>query len=780
MLFTLARYAEVTAPALYGRGVNLYWDARHVGGVVGMLVQVAPPWQVLAVFVGIVLALAAGGWLLGRCVARIARALDPRAPGPLAAATRRRAGVRRHGACCCCSRPIAPARSRSVASAISRSRWPRPGRGRSALLGGSWLANRETRALATAAGGSQAGGGAVVIPVLHTPAAAGPRPDVYVVFVESYGAVAWQRADIAARLVESRARLAASIARTGRGVVSAWVRSPTFGSGSWLAHASLIAGTEVRDGDDYARLLLRPRTRLTEAFRADGYRVLALMPGLRQAWPEGEYFRFDAIYGATQLDYRGPEFGWWRIPDQFALARLDQLEGARPAGVAPAGVASIGPARAPRFVFFPTISSHMPFRPTPPYQPDWERVLGPEPYGEEAARAIAQSPDWLQLGPAYADSLAYAQRTLAGYLERRVGQPLVMLLLGDHQPPAAVSGEGAIHGRAGARDRRPSRSARGAAGAGLRRRPRSIGARDRADARARALAGFRARRRAAVAFRADSCSTERRCDARACGRPGIAAKLTSIPDHGRRRMPASVHTEVLRYTAGGVELASYLAVDTSTNGRRPALAVYPEWWGLNDYARRRARELAQLGCVAIAVDVYGGGREAADSTEAGTLMNGLFADMAATGERVKAAIEQLRKHPLVDPTRVGAMGYCLGGALALHAARLGVDLKGVVSFHGSLGRTHVAKKGEFKPEVLICHGEADALVPAADQQSFHDEMAELAVPYQFISYPGAKHGFSNPEATDKGKKYNLPLAYDEKTDRQSWEDMKAFWQRVFR
>jgi hypothetical protein len=290
-----------------------------------------------------------------------------------------------------------------------------------------------------------ADGSTVVIPALHTPAGAGPRPDVYVVFVESYGAVAWQRPDIAARLVESRAELAASIARTGRGVVSAWVRSPTFGSGSWLAHASLLTGTEVRDGDDYARLLLRPRTRLTEAFRADGYRVLALMPGLRQAWPEGDYFRFDAIYGATRLDYRGPEFGWWRIPDQFALARLDQLEEQRAAGPAPAAPSSTGRARAPRFVFFPTISSHMPFRPTPPYQPDWERVVGPAPYGEDAARAIAQAPDWLQLGPAYGDSLAYAQRTLAGYLERRVGEPLVMLLLGDHQPPAAVSGEGASH-----------------------------------------------------------------------------------------------------------------------------------------------------------------------------------------------------------------------------------------------------------------------------------------------------------------------------------------------
>jgi dienelactone hydrolase len=245
-------------------------------------------------------------------------------------------------------------------------------------------------------------------------------------------------------------------------------------------------------------------------------------------------------------------------------------------------------------------------------------------------------------------------------------------------------------------------------------------------------------------------------------------------------MPASVHTEVLRYTAGGVELESYLAVDTAMKGRRPALAVFPEWWGLNDYVRRRARELAQLGCAALAVDVYGGGREAADSTEAGALMNGLFADMTATSQRVMAAIEQLRKHPLVDPTRVGAMGYCLGGALSLHAARLGIDLKGVVSFHGSLGRTHPARPGAITAEILICHGEADAMVPAAEQQGFHQEMTELGVPYQFISYPGAKHGFTNPEATEKGRKYNLPLAYDEKADRQSWEDMKAFWQRVFR
>jgi hypothetical protein len=441
VVFVLARYAEVTAPALYGRGINLYWDARHVGGVVAMLVQVAPAWQVLGGLAAVLLVLGAAGWLLGRCVARLARALEPRAAAGFDVATRRVLVAGAAGVLLLFAADRAGAlqeRGFGFFSVPVTQTWAR----QFALFGGSWLANR-----ATPAAGAAPPTDVVAIPVLHVPAAAGPRPDVYLVFVESYGAVAWQRPDIAARLVESRTRLAAAIATTGRGVVSAWVRSPTFGSGSWLAHASLLAGTAVRDGDDYARLLLRPRVRLTDAFRADGYRVLALMPGLRQAWPEGDYFHFDDIYGAARLDYHGPEFGWWRIPDQFALAQFDALEAARepatpPSGLQPPGAAA---ARAPRFVFFPTISSHMPFRPTPPYQGDWQRLLGPVPFGDEAARAIAQAPEWTRLGPAYGDSLAYAQRTLAGYLERHDGQPLVMLLLGDHQPPAAVSGEGAVH-----------------------------------------------------------------------------------------------------------------------------------------------------------------------------------------------------------------------------------------------------------------------------------------------------------------------------------------------
>lgn len=240
-----------------------------------------------------------------------------------------------------------------------------------------------------------------------------------------------------------------------------------------------------------------------------------------------------------------------------------------------------------------------------------------------------------------------------------------------------------------------------------------------------------------------------------------------------------IQITTLSYTAGGAALESYLAWDASLQGRRPAVMLLGEWWGMNDYLKRRARQVAELGYVALAADMYGGGLVAADSAEAGQRMNGLFADMAATGQRLEAHLAQLRAQPTVDGARIGAMGYCLGGALSLHAARLGLDLKGVVSFHGALGRTHQAKPGDIKAEILVCHGADDALVPEDDQKNFHDDMQALGVKYEFIAYPGAKHGFTNPEATEKGRKYGLPLAYDESVDRQSWQAMKDFWKRVF-
>jgi hypothetical protein len=173
------------------------------------------------------------------------------------------------------------------------------------------------------------------------------------------------------------------------------------------------------------------------------------MPGLRQNWPEGVFYGFDEIYGADRLAYGGPEFGWFAIPDQFTLDRLDALEMDRSR-------------RQPLFVFFPTISTHFPFSPTPPYQPDWRRVSTPHPYdGPAIVRAYAQQPDWTHFGPGYVDAMSYDLASIGGYLRKHAGRDLVLVVLGDHQPPAAVSGERApwdvpvhvIASRAGVLDR---------------------------------------------------------------------------------------------------------------------------------------------------------------------------------------------------------------------------------------------------------------------------------------------------------------------------------------
>jgi phosphoglycerol transferase MdoB-like AlkP superfamily enzyme len=189
-----------------------------------------------------------------------------------------------------------------------------------------------------------------------------------------------------------------------------------------------MAGVEVRDPQTYQLLLTQQCDTLPDRFARQGYRSLALMPGLRHAWPEGTFYGFEQIYDARALAYQGPEFGWWRIPDQYALARLDQLEIA----TAP---------RPPLFVFYPTISSHLPFRPTPPYQANWARMLTQRPFESRTLEAsLARAPDWTNLGPAYTDALSYSFTWLAGYLEQHATADLVMIVLGDHQPPATVSG----------------------------------------------------------------------------------------------------------------------------------------------------------------------------------------------------------------------------------------------------------------------------------------------------------------------------------------------------
>jgi hypothetical protein len=405
----LGRYAEVTAPALYGRPVNLYWDAQHLPNVAAMLVRVADPWLVAVGAVAIVALLLTTVAALRLALARVVRGLE--APGE------RRAVVAvtvtltalfmlghlhpQLGTLRWFSLPVTGTYKQQMAflaDALNE------GRAAEALPPEVDLGNGSLDAL---------GGG-----------------DVVLVFLESYGAASYDTPEIANPLADARERLAESVRRSGRQAMSAFVESPTFGGASWLAHASFMTGARIGFGGPYDLLLTQRRDTLPKRFKRSGYRAVALMPGLRQGWPEGAFYGFDAIHGAEALAYRGPEFGWWRIPDQYALAKLADIELAETP-------------RRPLFVFFPTISTHIPFRPTPPYQPDWSRFATAEPYDQSDVDAsLAQGPEWLNLRPAYIDALRYAYEYWSGWLAARADADVVLVMLGDHQPPSSVSGEG--------------------------------------------------------------------------------------------------------------------------------------------------------------------------------------------------------------------------------------------------------------------------------------------------------------------------------------------------
>jgi hypothetical protein len=268
-------------------------------------------------------------------------------------------------------------------------------------------------------------------PRLRSNLAALDGDDVLLIFVESYGRTTYDRPEFVDYLRPARAQLQAAIHDTGREVVSAFVTSPTFGGTSVLAHLSLLTGIQVRDTRSYRLLMTQHRPTLVSVFRSAGYRAIAFMPGNQHPWPEGSFYGFDRIYGADQLNYQGPKFGWWHIPDQFSLAALDADE--------------LQPhPRRPLFVFFPTLSTHMPFRPTPPLQPDWSRMLTAQPYDAAPLQAaMAKTPQWTHLGESYIGSVRYFFDTFASFLRRRPDEHSVMILLGDHQPASSVSGEGA-------------------------------------------------------------------------------------------------------------------------------------------------------------------------------------------------------------------------------------------------------------------------------------------------------------------------------------------------
>jgi len=241
---------------------------------------------------------------------------------------------------------------------------------------------------------------------------------------------------------------------------------------------------------------------------------------------------------------------------------------------------------------------------------------------------------------------------------------------------------------------------------------------------------------------------------------------------------AILHTEAIEYDGSGTVQRGYFAYDKTIQGVRPGVLVFPEWWGVNDYIKERTRKLAELGFAVLAVDMYGGGQLASNADEAAGMMNWVLNDMETGTARIRAGYECLKGQPLVDPLRIGAIGYCFGGAMALHAARIGMDLLGVVSFHGALGSFHKPSQGEVKAKVLVCHGAEDAMVSDQDVTSFKEEMTHAGVDFRFISYEGALHGFTSREASENAKKYGLPIGYNMEADADSWQEMREFFDAV--
>lgn len=241
----------------------------------------------------------------------------------------------------------------------------------------------------------------------------------------------------------------------------------------------------------------------------------------------------------------------------------------------------------------------------------------------------------------------------------------------------------------------------------------------------------------------------------------------------------SIKEENITYKADTATLNGYVAYDANSTAKRPVVLVVHEWWGLNDYVRSRARQLAELGYLAMAVDMYGNGKIANDPKEAMAYAGPFYSNPKLTKSRIDAALARVKEFPQADTANIAAIGYCFGGSVVLNAAKMGEPFKGVVSFHGGLAGVQ-PNKDLLKAKVLVCHGGADSFVNANEVAQFKKSMDSIGADYTFKVYDSATHAFTNPNATAVGQKFNMPIKYNEAADKASWADMKEFLGRVLK
>ena len=409
LLYTIGRYADVTAPALFGREINIYWDGAQLPRFLWVTARDESAWQALGIVGVAVLAL----WGLYRLL-RAAIGVVARVAAPIA--LRSKTALALSG--------IAVVLALANTAGV-RATWPVISRPVTPSLVRQGVILRDALSPARLAAALPAS------PAFTSDLAELSGSDVELIFLESYGAFVFDNPAAHNALAGPRSAFARAIQSSGRWVVSAFVRSPTFGGASDLAHLSLLSGIDLSDPLRHHLLLASDRPTLLRYFESCGYETYGFYPALSWEWPERAFYGYDHFLDARTLDYRGPEFGYWKVPDQYSIARFHQLN----------------PERAdspPRFLFFATINTHAPFRPLPPYQPDWSKLLSPQPYAAaDVRRALADHIDWTDLRAPYVRSIAYNYRWLAGYVAQPRRRDVLLILLGDHQPMGAVTGEGA-------------------------------------------------------------------------------------------------------------------------------------------------------------------------------------------------------------------------------------------------------------------------------------------------------------------------------------------------
>jgi hypothetical protein len=417
MALMVGRITEVQVREILGRSLNVYWDLPQIPRFLWVSAQDLPVWQSALAVLGFA-ALVALLWAIARW------AVDA---GAQAAAHALR-------------RPLAWAPAWGLTAAAMALLWAHAGGWRHPVLRVDKpvapLYATQAKLLLTLA---TPGGRATLLPprtVVDDAMALPPGralaglagQDVVILFLESYGAVAYDDPRAAAVLRPERERFAQAIADGGWQVVSAFMRSPTFGGASDMAHLGLLSGIDMSQPLRHDVLLTTQRPTLLTLFAREGWETFGVYPAVRWDWPERRYYGFQRYLDGRDLGWRGPPITWWQIPDQFTLPRLQQLH--PPDAGAP-----------PRLVFTATINTHMPFSPVPPLQTDWQRLLGPDPFdAADVARALAESHEWLDMFPDYLRSMQYTYRWLGSWFGQPTPRPVVYVVLGDHQPVGQVAG----------------------------------------------------------------------------------------------------------------------------------------------------------------------------------------------------------------------------------------------------------------------------------------------------------------------------------------------------